>query len=163
MRESVRVPRNRGREREVICFDWRQSSSSFSCHSVGAELCGPADLSTRPCDFCLWGKLDFSERVSHLSKICRWICVCVNLCVRRRIWPPVTRRCILRNKLPQVLSAVFLPDRTVVHRWLMGDTLCNWFPREIMSSLSLPSNAITNALHWISGLELKMRILYIFK
>ena len=39
--------------------DWWQSSS-FSCHSVGAELCGPADLSTRPCDFCLCGISDFS-------------------------------------------------------------------------------------------------------
>ena len=126
LRGSERMGSPKGKEAkwsESVVWCW---GSSFSCHSVGAELCGPADLSTRPCDFCLGGILDFSEQVSHLSKICRWICVCVNLCVRWRISPPVTRRCILRNLLPQVLSAaIFLPDHTVIHRWLMINTLCN--------------------------------------
>ena len=68
--------------------------------------------------------MDFSKRVSYLSRKVSRICVCVKLCVCcRRISPAVTRRRVSRNLLPQVLSAVFLLHQPVIddqHRILQS-------------------------------------------
>ena len=90
----------------------------------GGGALRPGGFVNSPMWFLSGGKLDFSKRVSYLSRKVSRICVCVKLCVCcRRISPAVTRRRVSRNLLPQVLSAVFLLHQPVIddqHRILQS-------------------------------------------
>ena len=110
----------------------------------GGGALRPGGFVNSPVWFLFGGKLDFSKRVSYLSRKVSRICVCVKLCVCcRRISPAVTRRRFPRNLLPQVLSAVFL-----LHQPLIDDQ------HRILQSVEPRTREIDTSLLFNSTLKL---------
>ena len=117
----------KGKKTNSELDDWCWGSS-FSCHSVGAELYGPADLSTRPCDFCLGGNW-ISPNAFHICRerfrgfVFVWSCACVVGESRRR------------SRVVASLATCFLKfcllSFSSINPWLMINiAFCNLLNRE---------------------------------